>query len=74
MEEGMKKMALVVAGLVAILLTFNLTGKVQKWLKDREAEDLASKAFWKNSRYQQYPQTLPELLLALYIHFSDLGL
>lgn len=45
MEEDMKKMALVVGGLVAILLTFNLTGKIQKWLKDREAEDLASKAF-----------------------------
>lgn len=41
----MKKVALVVAGLVAVFLTFNLKGKIQKWLKDREAEDVASKAF-----------------------------
>lgn len=41
----MKKIALVLAGLVAIFLTFNLKGKVQKWLKDRKAEEVASKAF-----------------------------
>jgi hypothetical protein len=28
-------------------VTLNLKGKIEKWLKDREAEDLASKAFWK---------------------------
>jgi hypothetical protein len=44
-EEGMKKIALIVAGLTAIFVTLNLKGKIEKWLKDREAEDLASKAF-----------------------------
>jgi hypothetical protein len=28
-------------------VTINLKGKIEKWIKDREAEDLASKAFWK---------------------------
>jgi len=41
----MKKIALVMAGLVAVFLTFSLKGKVQRWLKDREADDVASKAF-----------------------------
>ena len=41
----MKKVVLVVAGLAAIFLTLNVTSKIQKWLKDREAEDIASKAF-----------------------------
>lgn len=41
----MKKIALIVAGLAAIFVTLNLKGKIEKWLKDREAEDLASKAF-----------------------------
>jgi len=44
-EKGMKKIALIVAGLVAIFLTFGLKGKIEKWLKDREAEDTASRAF-----------------------------
>jgi len=44
-EEVMKKIALIVAGLAAIVVTLNLKGKIGKWLKDREAEDLASKAF-----------------------------
>ena len=41
----MKKIALIMAGLAAILVTINLKGKIEKWMKDREAEDLASKAF-----------------------------
>jgi hypothetical protein len=41
----MKKIALILAGLLAVFLTFNLKGKIQKWLKDREAEDVASRAF-----------------------------
>ena len=44
-EEKMKKIALIMAGLAAIFVTINLKGKIEKWLKDREAEDLASKAF-----------------------------
>jgi hypothetical protein len=41
----MKKIALIVAGLAAIVLTLNLKGKIVRWLKDREAENLASRAF-----------------------------
>ena len=41
----MKKIALILAGLAAIIVTLNLKGKIAKWLKDREAEELASKAF-----------------------------
>jgi hypothetical protein len=41
----MKKIVLLVVGLVAVFLTFNLKGKVQKWLNDRKAEEVASKAF-----------------------------
>jgi hypothetical protein len=41
----MKKIAFILASLMAIFLTFNLRGKVQKWLKDRKAEEVASKAF-----------------------------
>ena len=44
-EEGMKKIALILAGLAAIFVTLNLKGKIEKWVKDREAENLASKAF-----------------------------
>lgn len=44
-EVGMKKIALIVAGLAAIVVTLNLKGKIGKWLRDREIEDLASKAF-----------------------------
>lgn len=44
-EEGMKKIAFIVAGLAAIAVTLNLRGKIGKWWKDREAEELASKAF-----------------------------
>ena len=44
-EEGMKKIAIIVASFAAIVVTLNLKGKIGKWLKDREAEDLASKAF-----------------------------
>ena len=41
----MKKIALVVAGLAAIFVTLNLKGKIENWVRDREAENLASKAF-----------------------------
>jgi len=41
----MKKIALVVAGLAAIFVTLNLKGKREISERDREAEDLASKAF-----------------------------
>jgi len=44
-EEVMKKIALIVAGLAAIVVTINLKCKIGKWWKDREAEDLATKAF-----------------------------
>jgi uncharacterized membrane protein YuzA (DUF378 family) len=44
-EEGMKKIAIIVAGLAAIFVTLNLKDKIEKWVKDREAENLASKAF-----------------------------
>ena len=41
----MIKIALIMAGLATIFLTINLKAKVEKWLKNREAENLASKAF-----------------------------
>jgi len=41
----MKKIALIVAGLAAIFVTLNLKDKIEKWVKDREAGNLASKAF-----------------------------
>jgi len=41
----MKRIALVVAGLAAIFVTLNLKAKMEKSVRDREAEDLASKAF-----------------------------
>jgi hypothetical protein len=44
-EERMKKIALIMAGLAAIFVTINLKSKIEKWMKEREAEDLASKAF-----------------------------
>ncbi len=44
-EEDMKKIALIIAGLAAVFVTLNLKCKIEKWLKDREAEELASRAF-----------------------------
>ncbi len=41
----MKKIAFIVASLAAIVVTINLKGKIGKWLRDKEAEELASKAF-----------------------------
>ncbi len=41
----MKKIALIVAGLAAIFVTLDLKDKIEKWVKDRESENLASKAF-----------------------------
>ena len=41
----MKKIALIVAGLAAIFVTLNLKGKIEKWVMDKKAENLASKAF-----------------------------
>ena len=41
----MKKIALIVAGLAAIFVTLNLKDKIEKRVKDREAGNLASKAF-----------------------------
>ncbi len=41
----MKKIALIMAGLAAIFITLNVKDKIEKRVKDREGEDLASKAF-----------------------------
>ena len=45
MEDRMKKFALIMAGVVAIILTPYVKGKIEKWVKDKQTEDIAAKAF-----------------------------